>query len=151
MSSKAQTSGAALHPIQLHAVRDEIVGLHHFFQDWFTGALPQTEEAFARMRNALAADFAIISPGGVLTERAALLQNLFRAHGQQPHMRIWIERVQIRQQVGELVVATYEEWQSSGEQPANPPTARLSTALFRRRDENNHALEWLHVHETWLP
>eukprot|EP00980_Cylindrotheca_fusiformis_P030487 scaffold24899_cov113-Cylindrotheca_fusiformis.AAC.1 len=45
---------------------------------------------------------------------------------------------------------TYEEWQSSN---TSATTGRVSTVLFHAvKDENdNESLQWLHVHETWLP
>jgi hypothetical protein len=49
--------------------------------------------------------------------------------------------------VGDILLVTYEEWQQSGDQT----TARLSTALFRDKPDAPNGLEWLHVHETWLP
>ena len=44
-------------------------------------------------------------------------------------------------------VATYEEWQRNAlaSEPAN--NGRIASVLFATSD----ALQWVHVHETWLP
>jgi hypothetical protein len=130
---------------------DEVVQLHQFFQDWFNGVLPPTDEAFDRFSSVMGERFIIISPSGELTEREELLERLRAAHGIWREMsrpgRIWIENLQVRHQVGDQVLVLYEEWQEiEGES-----RGRLSTALFRRREGTPNAVEWIHVHEVWLP
>ena len=128
---------------------NEIIDLHRFLQDWLVGALPRTAEAYARLIDVLGSDFAIISPTGVVTDRAALLADLEAAHGGRAgqEFRIWIEDMQARQMLGDFCLVTYEEWQDA----AGARSARLSSALFRRRRRLPHRVEWLHLHETWLP
>ena len=48
----------------------------------------------------------------------------------------------------------YEEWQYS----KYSTTARISTAILKEThqkadddDSDNNGLEWVHVHETWMP
>ena len=129
----------------------EVVELHRFFQDWFNGALPPTEEAFRRFDAVMADRFMIISPEGVPAEREELVERLRQAHGfwrqtGQPG-RIWIENLRVRHQVGQQVMVLYEEWQEiEGES-----RGRLSTAVLQRRDGTPNGVEWLHVHEVWLP
>ena len=129
----------------------EVVELHQFFEDWFNGVLPPTDAAFERFSSVLADDFLIISPGGELTEREELLARLEAAHGiwrenRRPG-RIWIENLVVRHQVGDQALVLYEEWQEiEGE-----TRGRLSTALFERRDGLPNDVEWVHVHEVWLP
>ncbi|MCG8456718.1 MAG: DUF4440 domain-containing protein [Holophagales bacterium] len=138
----------------------EIEELHRFFEGWFLGILPDTDEAFARFADALDGDFMIVSPSGRATERAALLEALRGAHGAWGSGdgaseagagggRIWIENVRIRHLAGDLVVATYEEWQQKGGEAR--ARGRLSTVVFRREGNAPGGLAWLHVHETWLP
>lgn len=128
-------------------VQTEIELLHQFFADWFNGDLPKTEEAYAPFVAALADDFVIVAPGGKARERVALLQGLWDAHDSQTDIRIWIEAVQLRRVRGDIVWATYEEWQTIG----GNTTGRISTAIFSRQPEGEPALKWEHVHETWLP
>ncbi len=130
---------------------DEVVQLHQFFQDWFNAAIPPTDEELGRFSSVMAERFVIISPNGELTERDALLERLRAAHGIWSEMsrpcRIWIENLQVRHQVGDQILVLYEEWQEiEGES-----RGRLSTALFRRREGTPNGVEWMHVHEVWLP
>ncbi len=131
--------------------RTEITELHHFFVEWMTGALPRTAEAFARAADVLADDMTMINPEGEVMACAALLGAIETAHGAftppEQTFRIWIKNYDCRFVSGDLCLATYEEWQDrTGE-----VKGRLSTVLFRRRDGLPNGVEWLHVHETWLP
>jgi hypothetical protein len=125
----------------------EICELHDFFQAWFTGTLANTDTNFARFADVMADGFAIINPSGKLSERPALLTGLRAAHQRQPAIRIWTQNHQLRHQVGDLALLTYEEWQKD----ATHTTARLSTVLFRAQAGTPNGVMWLHVHETWLP
>lgn len=124
----------------------EICELHDFFQAWFTGMQANTDEHFARFAAVMAEGFAIINPSGKLTERPALLTGLRAAHGRQPGIRIWTQNHQLRHQVGDLALLTYEEWQQS----VAGTTARLSTVLFQTQVGAPNGVVWLHVQETWL-
>lgn len=130
---------------------NEVVELHRFFQDWFNGVLPPTEEAFERFSSVMADEFVIISPNGELTERDELVERLRAAHGIWRRLsrpgRIWIENLRVRHRVGDQILVLYEEWQEmDGES-----RGRLSTALFRLRETAPNGVQWLHVHEVWLP
>lgn len=124
----------------------EIIELHQFFEDWFTGRLPKTREAFDRMEKATGDEFVIVMPQGKKVGRGPLLTGLFEAHGAQKDLRIWIEKVRIHAEDNPLVVIEYEEWQKSG----GEPVSRYSTAIFRKKANGPNELEWVHVHETWF-
>jgi len=131
--------------------RDEVVQLHKFFEDWFNAALPPTEDSFRRFESVMAERFLIISPEGVLTERDELVDRLRQAHGiwrqnSRPG-RIWIENLQVRHTVGSQSMVLYEEWQEID----GVTRGRLSTAVLQRRESTPNGVEWLHVHEVWLP
>lgn len=125
----------------------EIGELHDFFEVWFTGALANTDEQFARFADVMAEGFAIISPSGALSERPALFAGLRAAHGRQPGLRIWTQNHQLRHQAGNLALLTYEEWQTTA---VGETTARSSTVLFQTQVGAPNGVVWLHVHETWL-
>lgn len=125
----------------------EIVELHQFFEDWFAGRLSKTDDAYTRFTQVIGEGFTIIAPEGTISKRDKLLDNLFSAHKQRPQTRIWIENVRLCHQWADNLIATYEEWQASDD----TQTARLSTVVFRQKDGTPNGLEWLHVHETWLP
>lgn len=124
----------------------EIVDLHAFFEGWLGGALPNSDEVFARLPDTMAEGFALVGPDGRLRERGDVLAWLRPAHGSRPGWRIWIERPQLRLAHGDILCCTYEEHQAGG----GHTNARLSTVLFRARPGAPNGLEWLHVHESWL-
>ncbi len=130
--------------------RKEVLELHRFFEDWFNAVLTDSEEDFSRFANVLADDFEIIGPGGDRVQRLDLLQRLRQSFGrnQSKPMRIWVENFSSRPLAQGLQVVTYEEWQ---EQPDGDKRGRLSTALLRRKLDLPNGVEWVHVHETWLP
>lgn len=123
----------------------EIVELHRFFQQWFNGELPRTDETFRRMTRVMSDDFVIVMPDGKRIERDPLLEGLYGAHEGRPGIRIWIENVRMHVREGALAVVEYEEWQ----QQDGETTVRLSTAVFRDTPGTPNGLSWLHVHETW--
>jgi hypothetical protein len=134
-------------------VRREVEELHRFFQQWFNGTVPDTDEAFARFAEVLADGMVIVSPDGRLRERDEVFRGLRSAYapeGSEP-VRVWVENVQLRRHLpspdGDLVVVTYEEWLQRGE----TKRGRISSALLRAAPETPNGLEWLHLHETWLP
>jgi hypothetical protein len=129
----------------------EVIELHRFFEEWFNGVLAATEQEFARLKMALGNGFLLISPAGLRNERESLVDGLRAAHGSHrldAHpFKIWIKNPNFRSVAADVAIVTYEEWQEID----GRTTARLSSALFRRKANNPNDVEWLHVHETWLP
>lgn len=130
----------------LDRVRAEVEALHEFFVGWFSGQLPagEFERSFLRRFDD---GFILIPPAGVTLTLAELADSLRQSYGSNPQFRIAIRNVQIRQQFGEHVLATYEEWQRNAVASEPPDNARVATVLFRA----GKPMRWLHVHETWLP
>jgi len=125
----------------------EIVELHQFFEDWFTGRLANTDAVFARFADSMAPDFHLVNPSGRLTARPALITGLRGAYNTWDEGRIWIENVEFRGTYDAISIVTYEEWQAIGEAEGG----RLSTVMFKAAASTANGLLWLHVHETWLP
>jgi hypothetical protein len=129
----------------------EVVELHGFLVNWMTGAVPRSAAAFARFADVLADGFALISPRGEITERRALLRELEAVHGahrtDDVGFRVEVREFRHRRTEGALCLVTYEEWQHV----SGTTTGRISSAWFRARSDTPHGVEWLHVHETWLP
>ena len=131
-------------------VRQEVAGLHQFFQDWSAGVLPDDDASYARFSDAMGEGFEIVGPQGQRSDLAVLVDGLRGAHGtaKDAPARIWT-RAETSREVGEgLWIATYEEWHESR---GSAPTGRLSTALLREDSSAPGGFKWLHVHETWLP
>lgn len=126
----------------------EVYDLHRFFVDWMTGVLPREAEVFRRFTEVMAADFVIIGPRGIVTERDALIDELEAAHGVRAGepFSIRIDDCLFRHAAADLCLVTYEEWQDIGD----VVSGRMSTALLGARDGAPNGVEWRHVHETWL-
>ena len=126
----------------------EVLGLHAFFTDWFCGRLPATDEAFSRCERALGPGFQLVSPRGVVDGRASLLAGIRAAHGQRTDFRITIKDFAWRPlPPGTLGLATYTEWQATGD----AVTGRISTATMAADERAPGGVVWLHVHETFCP
>lgn len=127
----------------------EVVDLHQFFQDWFNGTLPDTADAFERFSGVMAPSFSMVTPAGNTVAIESLNTGLRSAHDRwkQAPGKIWVKNVRTVYTEGELVLISYEEWQE-----ANGETkVRQSTVLFRAKPGLPNDVEWLHVHETWMP
>jgi len=148
----ARTGGAVAEPNMRDRCRREVVELHRFFQDWFGGVLQNDDDTLGRFAGVMAEGFLIVPPSGAATEREFLLERLRGAHGSwatggDKPGRIWIENLRVRRSVDDWAIVTYEEWQEVG----GETRGRISTAVFGRRENTPNGVEWLHVHETWLP
>ena len=132
-------------------INKEIIELHEFFVDWFAARIEYSDKNFARFENVMAKEFEIISPTGIKTVRNDLVNKLknahgFRANADKPFL-IRIKNINIRQIESNHYLSTYEEWQKID----GSSKGRLSTAIFKRKSDTPNGVEWLHVHETWLP
>lgn len=127
-------------------IEEEIIALHQFFQDWFNGKLPKTDESFARFTGAMCPDFHMVTPEGKLVELNALTDRLRNAYGLRDEMRIWIENVCVHWNQDALWLATYEEWQEID----GVVQSRISTVLLAEDAAAPGGLNWRHVHETFM-
>lgn len=123
----------------------EVDRLHDFFQGWLSGSLDPG--SFSRVEDALAPGFAMIGPDGVRRAREPLLDRIRRSRGSRPRLRIRIRDVTVVHPGEDHCLVTYEEWQDDPEGSAG----RISTALFRREDAAPEGVQWVHLHETWIP
>jgi hypothetical protein len=128
------------------SVRAEIEALHAFFVGWFSGALPRSSFE-AGFLSRFASDFLLVPPAGTLLSLDELTDSVRSAYGTNREFRIAIRNVTFRRELEGHVLATYEEWQRNALASSPSDNARLATVLFRE----GRPLQWLHVHETWLP
>jgi len=135
----------------IHRCEDEILELHRFFEQWFRGELDDSPETFARLSDVLSERFQMTTPGGERLERRQLLEGVRRRHGSHRgpgrSYRIRIENIEGRYRDAAVALMTYEEWQEVD----GRTRGRISSALFRERKDTPCGVEWLHLHETWLP
>lgn len=138
-------------PDLLAITRAEIVGLHDFFAAWFEGRLPDEDDAFARVADALSPGFTLIGPDGSRRGRDEILASIRSNHAShatpERSFAIRIENVETRRLAPDLALATYEEWQSID----GKENGRIATALFRHDPDAPRGVAWHHLQETRLP
>jgi len=127
-------------------VRCEIEALHEFFVGWFSGTLAESEFERGFMIR-FAPDFLLVPPAGTLLSLNQIAETVRSAHGSNREFRVAIRNVALRRQFDGHILATYEEWQRNALASTPPDNGRIATVLFR----DTRPLEWLHIHETWLP
>ena len=127
----------------------EIVELHRFLEEWSNADLPNTDEAFGRFADVIAPSFVIIDPDGEAIEREPIVDAIRGAHGRwrEAPGKIRIEKFRLHQRGGGFALATYEEWHDR----AGGSKGRLSSVLFGPNPAAPNGLEWLHLHEVWVP
>ena len=126
--------------------RREVLALHAFFVAWFRPG-PTTLD-FGPCDAAFAPDFRMVSPDGMVSDRAAVLQRLRQARGSQPaDFAIAISGLEPLWQQGDAILLAYvEEQYRSGS-----ITRRRSTALFTAEPSAPRGVVWRHLQETWMP
>jgi hypothetical protein len=141
------------HDVLLAAAKAEIEDFHTFFDDWFQGSVENDEQILqARHGDRLADDFQLTYPGGVTMDRKGLIDGVRQAYGKSPGFRVQIRNVRLRPLVCDRhLLANYEEWQKNAVNSTPTNNARFSSAIFRIVSDDPIALEWFHLHETWLP
>lgn len=127
-------------------VRTEIEDLHKFFVGWFTGTLNNNifDEGFLARFDS---EFLLIPPAGIILSLDELSSGIKNTYDTNPDFRIVIRNVKIQRVLDNEVIATYEEWQRNALASTPPDNGRLATVIFKKTDP----LQWLHVHETWMP
>ncbi|MBT3788936.1 MAG: hypothetical protein HN725_16905 [Alphaproteobacteria bacterium] len=129
------------------ACETEVNDLHNFFVDWMGAKVERDEKTFRQFTDTLSGNFTLVSPDGTIMEQDALVPGLEASYGSRPVFKIWIKDCKCRSVSDDQCLITYEEWQDIG----GVGSSRISTALFARRADTPNGVEWLHVHETWLP
>ena len=128
------------------AIRAEIEDLHVFFVNWFTGKAA-VSELDTRFTTAMDPALVFISPDGAVLTAKDLIDGFAAAHGANPDFAIEVRDVTIHREIGDLVLATYTEWQKGARNSARPNNGRITTVLMTR----SAPIRWLHLQETWLP
>ncbi|MFI0445359.1 nuclear transport factor 2 family protein [Actinomadura sp. 6N118] len=134
-------------------VEAEIVDQHRFIEAWLRGDADRSAQAYGTFVARHTPDFVLNGPGGDATPRDGLMAGLEGAHGAMPGLVIEIRDVRVLEERDNLIVAVYEEHQTS---PAERSTRR-STVVFVREGtgregtgQQGAGLRWRHLHETWI-
>jgi hypothetical protein len=130
----------------IQACHKEVIDFHVELEAWLRGDGPRGQAGFSRLEFALAPECKLITPGGVVNERAGLLERLFQSHGVSPDMRIRVEGFAPVWTAGDSALVRYIEWRESGGQT----TGRYSAVLFRADREAPAGVVWVYMHETWM-
>ncbi len=131
----------------------EVVELHRFFEDWFAGRLPDTDDAFAALASVLAPSFEMVTPDGATRTRDQVLGGVRDGHpggdgaSSAGATRFEIRNHRHRHTFDDVAVVTYEEWQTRGDSSQG----RVATAVFQAAEAAPNGVIWLHLHETMLP
>ncbi|MDA8020898.1 MAG: DUF4440 domain-containing protein [Thermoanaerobaculia bacterium] len=129
----------------------EVHDLHTFFQEWSVAELPDTDATYARLGQALAPNFTMVTPEGGSLGRAAVVGGLREAHGRWPGGgTIEVSEVEPVHVLGDVAVLTYVEHQDFDAGDERRMSRRRSTVVFRNEEGAPNGVRWLHVHETWL-
>jgi len=124
----------------------EVVALHLLFVHWMRQDSDVTID-FSLCEGALAADFEMVTPAGVVCDRRAVVGRLRRARATLPAdfaidvrdpRPIWQDR--------EAVLLKYIEQQRR----LGQMTRRHSCALLTREPEAPRGMLWRYVQETWM-
>jgi hypothetical protein len=131
--------------------KNEVIDLHNFFEQWFKAEIENTNKIYSRLENVLNEKFMLIMPTGEYIFRDKLLEQLLAGYGSRSgsndSYRLWIENTTCRYIFDDLCLVTYEEWAEVN----GKLNARLSSALFKKKEGTKYGVEWLHVHETLIP
>jgi hypothetical protein len=127
----------------------EVIDFHVAAQDWLSGRAGRETGALDRITRQLGAGFTTVMPDGVVVARddlVAVLNDGFGTRG--GNFEIRVNNLRLLVETPALSVVMFEEWQRFGN---GKVTARQSTAALSPRPGNRNNLEWLLIHETWLP
>lgn len=128
----------------------EVHDLHRFFAEWLSGRVPFSGHRLRRVEDVLHPDFEMITPSGGLQDRTSLLEALRKGHGGRatiPDFTIRVDGYRGRPLTDGLHLVRYREWQTEGTRFRG----RLSSALFQQAPDTPNGVQWLHLHEVWLP
>jgi hypothetical protein len=119
----------------------EIKSLHAALVALFTGR----SRDFSRCAQALALDFSMVTPHGVLLDRDGVLSS-FEAASASADFRISISGIRVLWEAGDSVLLQYVEEQYRDQKT----TRRLSTALLSAESKAPGGIVWRYLHETWM-
>jgi hypothetical protein len=130
----------------IRMAQDEVVALHEFFVQWMRQGSKIAID-FSVCEDALAPDFEMVTPAGMLATRATLIDRLRRARcSLPPDFAIDVVDAQpIWQGRGEVLLKYIERQRRLGQ-----ITRRRSCALLTREPEAPRGMLWRYVHETWM-
>lgn len=111
-------------------------------EKWFSGA-DSSDALYEKLIADFAADFTMITMGGITLGYAELCRFLKTHSNAKPGLKITLDNMAIVYEGFDGAVITYQEIQ---EQPTHEPTKRLATAFLEINQKKQ--IRWKHLQET---
>ncbi|EAA3790688.1 DUF4440 domain-containing protein [Salmonella enterica subsp. enterica serovar Livingstone] len=122
----------------MNPYKDEIIHAHAAIENWLSKGMGSLEALIARF----AADFTMITPGGVCLDYPALGAFFQAQRGCRPGLVIVVEHIDLVAEWPEGAALRYRERQLL---PGQAETVRWSTVILKRE---RGRIVWRHLHET---
>ncbi|SHF33991.1 hypothetical protein [Pedobacter caeni] len=123
----------------------EIVHFHEQIGKWFRGEMSPNEKEEMLALSGFHTNFRMISPTGAFKNRTDLAEWLPSVYAAKPGIVLEVKDINLRFELQDAIMMEYVETQVGG----GADNKRISTALFVRNEEGH--LQWLDLHETFLP
>ncbi|EBG0409092.1 DUF4440 domain-containing protein [Salmonella enterica subsp. enterica serovar Irumu] len=122
----------------MNPYKEEIIHAHAAIENWLSKGMGNLEALIARF----AADFTMITPGGVCLDYPALGAFFQAQRGCRPGLVIVVEHIDLVAEWSEGAALRYRERQQL---PGQAETVRWSTVILKRE---RGRIVWRHLHET---
>ncbi|EHP7147767.1 DUF4440 domain-containing protein [Salmonella enterica] len=122
----------------MNPYKDEIIHAHAAIESWLSKGMGSIDALIARF----AADFTMITPGGVCLDYPALGAFFQAQCGGRPGLVIVVEHIDLVAEWPEGAALRYRERQQL---PGQAETVRWSTVILKRE---RGRIVWRHLHET---
>lgn len=122
----------------MNPYKDEIIHAHAAIESWLSKGMGSMDALIARF----AADFTMITPGGVCLDYPALGAFFQAQRGGRPGLVIVVEHIDLVAECPEGAALRYRERQQL---PGQAETVRWSTVILKRE---RGRIVWRHLHET---
>lgn len=133
----------------LNNAEQEITDFHRAAQGWLSGRTERSQATLDRLTRQLASSFVTIMPDGTNLHREDMIAVMADGYGTRGgNFEIMVRNLHTLIETPVLTIVMFEEWQRFG---SGKVTARQSTATLGSCIGNRNDLEWLLLHETWLP
>ncbi|EEJ6458615.1 DUF4440 domain-containing protein [Salmonella enterica] len=122
----------------MNPYKDEIIHAHAAIESWLSKGMGSIDALIARF----AADFTMITPGGVCLDYPALGAFFQAQRGGRPGLVIVVKHIDLVAEWPEGAALRYRERQQL---PGQAETVRWSTVILKRE---RGRIVWRHLHET---
>lgn len=125
-------------------VKKEVVNLHRFFQDWFSGKVENSQKLFnSNVRDHFDAAFEFVTKSGAHFNKTKTVAMLKNAYGYDPKFKIKVSLKSLRKVEKYTYLVVFEERQID----EGKKNRRLSVAVIWH-DRKRGTPKWLHCQES---